>query len=307
MSSRKRKIAGTLALSATVTGAISSGTTSAGLFDWFRNEKTLNKERKEKQEKGYNTAIQVAKNIHKIIENDKENNNSENNNKNKGNEEDKKLKNNNKEEENKSILKLMNGLISDREKLFLKNLGVNVNGNDELEFKKDISANLLNDIENYFEKKFSILRGSCSQFISSSNRGASYERSSESKGYHFFTSEGSENNITIKGDTSQRINVLKKLCDDFVLDSIQKRNNESNLAKALINIAEEDMLRQYDREKPEKPLLNLSYEDIIKHLIENTMKDGLVTYRDDFYKIFETANNKKKGTLDTAATLHELG
>ena len=64
----------------------------------------------------------------------------------------------------------------------------------------------------------------------------------------------------------------------------------------MIDLAKEDTLGQYETEEP--TLLNLSYEEIINHLIENKMKDSY-TYRDDFYKIFESEG--------VATILHELG
>ena len=283
MFSKKRKIASALTLGATVTGAISSGATSAGLFDWFRSKEDLNNEIIEKQKKGYDAAIQVAKNIYKMIKDDKENNNKD-------------KENNNKEKESKSILELVNKLISEREKLFLKNLGVSIDQGDNLEFKEDIANNLLENIEDYFEKKLSTLQKKTKQFIEIESSNNITE--TESKIYKLYNSEGKESSIKITGKTSSRINILRNTCNNFVMKNING-DSEPNLTETLINIAKEDTLGQYKTEEPKMPLLNLSYEDLIKNLIENTMKDSNITYRDDFYKIFESEG--------VATILHELG
>lgn len=277
MSSKKRKIASALTLGATVTGAISSGATSAGLFDWFKSKETLNNEKIKKQEKGYDAAIKVAKNIYKIIKEDKENNN--------------------KEKESKSILELVNKLISEREKLFLKNLGVNTDKDDNLEINGNMASNLLKNIEDYFEKKLSKLQKNTQQSIEIvSSNNTTEEENKITKSYKLYNSNNKELDISIVGDDSSRIKILRNACNNFVMENINK-DSEQNLTEALINIAKEDTLGQYESREPQ---LNLSYEEIIKYLIENTMKDGFITYRDDFYKIFESDEG-------VATILHELG
>ena len=134
MSSKKRKIASALALGATVTGAISSGATSAGLFDWFKSKETLNEKRKEEQKKGYNAAIQLAKNICSIE------------------------KGKNKSVLKKSVPQIIHDLISDREEHFLKNLGVSIDKVDNLKIEYTTVAKKL---EKYFHKKICKLQKIC--------------------------------------------------------------------------------------------------------------------------------------------------
>ena len=272
MSSRKRQIAGVLSLGATVTGAVGSATTSAGLFDWFSSKKDLEKKRKEKQEKGYDAAIEVAKNCIKIIDDEEK------------------------------VERILEKLISNKEELLLKKLGIKMDGSEEKIDKNKISYGGAESLENYLIDRFKIL-SETSVNISFSNMGQTYE----SKKITFTNANNNSTSVTVRGNIIERIKSLKNNCDKFKKN--KKIENQTDFVEALIKIAREDTLRQFDKENPRKPVLNLSYEDIIKDLVENTMKDGDFTYRDDFYKIFEVEDDDKENTKATnvATVLHELG
>ena len=282
MSSKKRKIASALALGATVTGAISSGATSAGLFDWFKSKETLNEKRKEEQKKGYNAAIQLAKNICSIE------------------------KGKNKSVLKKSVPQIIHDLISDREEHFLKNLGVSIDKVDNLKIEYTTVAKKL---EKYFHKKICKLQKICDDPIIDEEKWKTFKTiegitennliRSQIARYELENKNGKTFVISIPGDDKQRIYILRKLFNYFINKKLTgeiDETNKQNIAEALIDLAKEDTLGQYETEEP--TLLNLSYEEIINHLIENKMKDSY-TYRDDFYKIFESEG--------VATILHELG
>ena len=289
MSSRKKKIASALALGATVTGAVSSGVTSAGLFDWFKSKETLNKKRKEKQEKGYNAAIQLAKNICSI-----------------------------EKEKNKSVLKksvpqIIHDLISDREEHFLKESEAKIDEFDSIQIKDTF---VMEKLEEHFRKKICKLQKICDDPIINEEKWETFKTiegitennltRSKIARYELKNKNGKTFVISIPGDDKQRIYILRKLCNKIIEDKLintENNDNELKIAEALIDLAKEDTLEQYDI-KPKEPLLNLSYEEIIKTLIyEKMTKLGFLgydlIYRDDFYKIFESE--------DVATILHELG
>lgn len=285
MSSRKRKIASALALGATVTGAVSSGVTSAGLFDWFKSKKTLNEKRKEKQEKGYNAAIKLAKNICSIEKGEK------------------------KSVLKKSVPQIIHDLISDREEHFLKNLGVNIDKVDNLKIEYTTVAKKL---EEYFHKKICKLqkvyddiiinKENFNDLVITEDLGNNNLTTTKSAIYEFERKNNKTYYVRIPGDDEQRIYILRKLCNKIIEDKLintENKDNELKIAEALIDLAKEDTLERYNIKNPKKPLLNLSYEDIMRYLIEDTMKDSYITYRDDFYKIFESEG--------VATILHELG
>ena len=285
MSSRKKKIASALALGATVTGAVSSGVTSAGLFDWFKSKKTLNEKRKEKQEKGYNAAIKLAKNICSIEKGEK------------------------KSVLKKSVPQIIHDLISDREEHFLKNLGVNIDKVDNLKIEYTTVAKKL---EEYFHKKICKLqkvyddiiinKENFNDLVITEDLGNNNLTTTKSAIYEFERKNNKTYYVRIPGDDEQRIYILRKLCNKIIEDKLintENKDNELKIAEALIDLAKEDTLERYNIKNPKKPLLNLSYEDIMRYLIEDTMKDSYITYRDDFYKIFESEG--------VATILHELG
>ena len=244
MSSKKRKIASALALGATVTGAISSGATSAGLFDWFKSKETLNEKRKEEQKKGYNAAIQLAKNICSIE------------------------KGKNKSVLKKSVPQIIHDLISDREEHFLKNLGVSIDKVDNLKIEYTTVAKKL---EKYFHKKICKLQKICDDPIIDEEKWKTFKTiegitennliRSQIARYELENKNGKTFVISIPGDDKQRIYILRKLCNKIIEDKlINTENNydELKIAEALIDLAKEDTLEQYDI-KPKEPLLNLSY------------------------------------------------
>ena len=299
MSSRKKKIASALALGATVTGAVSSGVTSAGLFDWFKNKENLNKKRIEKQEKGYNAAIQLTKNIYAIEKN-------------------KKL------EKSKSVPQIIHNLILDREEHFLKNLGVNIDEFNNLQIK---DTAVMEKLEKYFLKKICKLqkvyddiiinKENFNNLVKTEDLGDNNLTTTKSAIYKFEKKDGKIYYVRIPGDDKQRIFILRKLYDNFIDKKLiieTNKEDEQNIAEALIDLAKEDTLEQYNIKNPKKPLLNLSYEEIIKTLIYNKMtKLGFLgynlTYIDDFCKIFEENNDKKKDSqkADLTTILHGLG
>ncbi len=294
MSSRKRKIASALALGATVTGAVSSGVTSAGLFDWFKSKKTLNEKRKEKQEKGYNAAIQLAKNICSI-----------------------------EKEKNKSVLKksvpqIIHNLILDREEHFLKESGAKIDKFDNIQIEDTF---VMEKLEKYFLKKICKLQKvyddiiineeDFNNIVTTEDLGDNNLTTKKSAIYDFEKKDGEIYGVRMPGNDKQRIFILRKLCNKIIKDKLlntEGNDNELKIAEALIDLAKEDTLEQYDI-KPKEPLLNLSYEEIIKTLIYEKMSElGFLgynlTYKDDFYKIFEEKDKKES---NVAAILHELG
>ena len=296
MSSRKRKIASALALGATVTGAVSSGVTSAGLFDWFKSKENLNKKRIEKQEKGYNAAIQLTKNICAIEKN-------------------KKL------EKSKSVPQIIHNLISDGEKHFLKKLKVNIDKIDNLQIEY---TTVTEELEEYFQKKICKLqkmyddpifsKEELNEFVKNADLKKDKVTESESRKYVLENKNGQKTiYLNIPGNVKQRIFILRKLYDNFIDKKLiieTNKEDEQNIAEALIDLAKEDTLEQYNIKNPKKPLLNLSYEEIIKTLIDNKMtKQRLLgynlIYRDDFYKIFEGKKGPQTANLTTI--LYELG
>ena len=272
MSSRKRQIAGVLSLGATVTGAVGSATTSAGLFDWFSSKKDLEKKRKEKQEKGYDAAIEVAKNCIKIIK------------------------------DGGKVEEILEKLISNKEELLLKKLGINMDGSGENIDKNDILYGGAESLENYFIGKFTILSKTSVNTSFTNN-----VKANECKKITFTNANNNSTSITVNGDTIERIKCLKNNCDNFKKN--KKIENQTDFVETLIKIAREDTLGQFKEENPRKPVLNLSYEDIIRNLVEITMKDGQLTYRDDFYKIFKVKDDDKENSKATnvSKVLHELG
>ena len=323
MANRKRQIAGVLSLGATVTGAVGSATTSAGLFDWFSSKKDLEKKRKEKQEKGYDAAIEIAKNIYATLKEEKV---KEGENEEIKNVKEEKIENNKGDEENResedksfSVPKILGELISTKERVLLKGLGVELDEQDNTKELENVSKigsitnKELQGLENYFYEKVKKLQSITESFIQfgleekNQSEDRYEDKDKESKNYMFTTKSDSENHVTINGDIFHRILVLKSACDKFY--EVAKDVDESKLVEELINIAKEDTLGQFEKENSRKPVLNLSYEDIIKNLVENTMKDGQITYRDDFYKIFKVKDDDKENTKATnvATVLHGLG
>lgn len=294
MSSKKRKIASALALGATVTGAISSGATSAGLFDLFKNKEDLNNEIIDKQKKGYDAAIQVAKNIYEIMKDDKE---------------------------NKSVLEIIKKLIQAKENSFLESLGVlilkkNVNKEKtnvkELDEEKlsSLGEEMLKKLESYFFEKIKKLQGFYSFSIAfklgNLDKNSKLENNGEVTYKTYILDDKKKENdpdrgFILYGKLEHRIKILKT-CFDKIMKLNEEEGKTPYLIETLIKLAKDDTLGQ--TKEPKMPLLNLSYEDLIKNLIENTMKDSYVTYRDDFYKVFEEKDKKES---NVAAILHELG
>lgn len=304
MSDPKRKLAGALMLGATLTGTIGSSATSAGLFDWFKSKETLRNKEQQKQTKGYNAAINVAKKIYEL-------------------DEDKKNKDKKSKSENKSVLEILEDLVKEKEEAFIKSQKISLGEEKEESNEKskgNDNLNALETLEKYYESKMQKLCKTTDDYYvyntdkNTDNTNSKSKSSTESKKYKFDSKCGSESNITISGSIKSRVKILKDMCDTF--SSNMKTVDYSKLIETLISIAKEDVLKQY-KEKKEKPVLNLSYEDIINKLINEKMKENFLNYRSNFGEIFKPANfndgnsqideNSKIDEKTLASVLHELG